>query len=47
MVGLRHLAVASLAVHSCGALTGSGLGMQGAYPALRSLAVEFCDAVTG
>ena len=47
MVGQRHLAVASLAVHSCGALTGLGLGAQGAYPALRSLAVEFCDAVTG
>jgi hypothetical protein len=47
LVGQRHSAMAVLSLSSCAAVTGSGLGQHGAFPALRSLLLDSCDSVTG
>ena len=47
LLGQRHPAVASLALASCGGVTGSGLGAHGAFRALRTLSFDFCDSLTG
>lgn len=47
LAGQRHPALASLALASCGALTGAHLGQHGAFAVLRCLAIECCDTITG
>lgn len=47
MVGQRHPAVATLSLALCAAVTAGGLGQQGAFPALRCLALDGCDSVSG